>query len=253
MRVEKSMNIIHNDDCMGIDGIITLPDESIDMVLCDLPYGSTQNKWDSVLPLNHLFAEYKRLTKPNAAVILFGQGMFTAALMVAGKDIWRYNLVWDKVIPSGHLNAKRMPMRSHEDILVFYKEPPVYNPQKFKGKKNHSIGKNPSKVLNNYGEHGRVDNKDELGDLKYPVSILTFPKPHASTLLHPTQKPVELCEYLIKTYTNETAVVLDNCMGSGTTAEACVRTNRLYIGWEWNKEDPTKYYNLAITRLQSLS
>lgn len=253
MLVVKSMNIIHNEDCLGEKGLCTLVDNSIDMVLADLPYGTTRNRWDSILPLDKLFAEYQRITKYNAAIVLFGQGMFTHKLMTAGEGIWRYNLVWDKVIPSGHLNAKRIPMRSHEDIVVFYKCPPIYNPQKTKGKKNHSIGKNPSKVLNNYGEHERVDNKDELGDLKYPKSILTFEKPHASTLLHPTQKPVGLCEYLIKTFTNENAVVLDNCAGSGTTAVACVNTRRTYVGWEWNAQDPTKYYNLAITRLQSLS
>ena len=247
------MNTIYNEDCLGEKGLRILPDNSIDMVLTDLPYGTTRNQWDSILPLAKLFTEYKRITKPNAAIVLFGQGMFTCELMLIGHDIWRYNLIWDKVIPSGHLNAKRMPMRSHEDILLFYKSPPIYNPQKTKGKKNHSIGKTPSKVLNNYGEHERVDNKDELGDLKYPVSILKFPKPHASTIIHPTQKPVELCEYLIKTYTNENAVVLDNCIGSGTTAVASINTRRLYIGWEWNPQDPTKYYNLAVTRLQSLS
>lgn len=247
------MNIIYNEDCLGENGLRTLADESVDMILCDPPYGDTQNKWDSIIPLDRLFTEYKRITKPKAAIILFGQGMFTCQLMMAGKDIWRYNLIWDKVIPSGHLNAKRMPMRSHEDIIVFYKSPPIYNPQKTKGRKNHSIGKNPSKVLNNYGEHERVDNKDELGDLKYPRSILTFEKPHASTIIHPTQKPVELCEYLIKTYTNENAIIVDNYIGSGTTAVACVNTKRLYIDWEWNNQDPAKYYNLAITRLQSLS
>jgi site-specific DNA-methyltransferase (adenine-specific) len=241
------VNTIYNDDCLGERGLCTLADQSIDMILCDLPYGTTRNPWDSILPLDKLFTEYRRITKPNAAIVLFGQGMFTCQLVQAGPDIWRYNLVWDKVMPSGHLNARRMPLRSHEDILVFYSRLPVHNPQMTRGKPNHSIGKNPSRTVNNYGEHERVDNRAELGEMKYPRSILSFEKPHPPRAIHPTEKPAALCEYLIRTYTHEGALVLDNCMGSGTTADACRNCNRRYVGWELDQN----YYAACITRLNS--
>jgi len=162
--------------------------------------------------------------------------------------MWRYNLVWDKVLPSGFLNANRMPLRNHEDICVFYKKLAIYNPQMIEGNPCHSKGKAVGSYQNtntgntNYNEFKVVERK---GNMKYPKSILTFSKPHPSTTIHPTQKPIELCEYLIKTYTNENALILDNCMGSGTTIIAAINTNRNYIGFESDE----KYFNDANLRI----
>ena len=179
--------------------------------------------------------------------MLTGQGLFSAELMLSNKKIYRYSLVWDKVLTSGFLNANRMPLRSHEDVLVFYKKLPSYNPQKTLGKKNHSKGVKKENENNNYGEFGFVDNSEKLGDMKHPKSIITFSKPHPSVSVHPTQKPVALLEYLIKTYTNEGETVLDNCMGSGTTGVACLNTDRNFIGIELDD----KYFEIAKERIES--
>lgn len=247
------LNKIYNEDCLGNEelgtGMWRIPDKSIDMILCDLPYGVTaRNKWDCIIDIDKLWEQYKRIIKDNGVIVLFGQDKFTAKMMLSQPKLHRYNLVWDKVLPSGFLNANRMPLRKHEDIMVFYKKQPTYNPQKVKGKPNHTTGKAQGKSQEevsrntNYGKFKKVDTE---GDMKFPTSILTFQKPHPSTTVHSTQKPVELCEWLIKTYTNEGEIVLDNCMGSGTTAIACINTNRKYIGFEIEKE----YYELAIDRI----
>ena len=230
-------------DCLEL--LNDVDDKSVDMILCDLPYGQTHNKWDSVIPLDKLWKQYKRVIKDNGCIALFGQGMFTADLMYSNKKWWKYNLIWDKVLTNGFLNANRMPLRSHEDIAIFYNKPPTYNPQKVLGKKNHTKGKVKQNKNNNYGKHNFVDNSDELGNMKHPKSILTFTRPHSSVMKHPTEKPVEVCEWLIKSYTNEGDVVLDNCMGSGTTGVACENTNRKFIGMELNKE----YFEQAVNRI----
>ena len=233
-----------NGDCLEL--LNDVDDKSVDMILCDLPYGQTHNKWDSVIPLDKLWKQYKRVIKDNGCIALFGQGMFTADLMYSNKKWWKYNLIWDKVLTNGFLNANRMPLRSHEDIAIFYNKPPTYNPQKVLGKKNHTKGKVKQNKNNNYGKHNFVDNSDELGNMKHPKSILTFTRPHSSVMKHPTEKPVEVCEWLIKSYTNEGDVVLDNCMGSGTTGVACENTNRKFIGMELDKE----YFEEAIKRIK---
>tara|TARA_Y100000310_G_scaffold285382_1_gene308809 strand:+ start:37 stop:777 length:741 start_codon:yes stop_codon:yes gene_type:complete len=220
-------------DCLKL--LKDIDDNSIDMILCDLPYGQTHNKWDSVIPLDKLWKQYKRVIKKNGCVALFGQGMFTADLMYSNKKWWRYNLIWDKVLTAGFLNANRMPLRSHEDIVIFYKQLPTYNSQKVIGNKNHSKGKLKKNKNHNYGTHKFVDNTDKLGNMKHPKSILSFQKPHPATMIHPTEKPVGVCEWLIKSYTNEGDIVLDNCMGSGTTGVACKNTNRKFIGMELDK------------------
>ena len=232
-----------NGDCLEL--LNDVDEKSVDMILCDLPYGQTHNKWDSVIPLDKLWKQYKRVIKDNGCIALFGQGMFTADLMYSNKKWWKYNLIWDKVLTNGFLNANRMPLRSHEDIAIFYNKPPTYNPQKVLGKKNHTKGKVKQNKNNNYGKHNFVDNSDELGNMKHPKSILTFTRPHSSVMKHPTEKPVEVCEWLIKSYTNEGDVVLDNCMGSGTTGIACENTNRKFIGMELNKE----YFEQAVNRI----
>ena len=232
-----------NGDCLEL--LNDVDEKSVDMILCDLPYGQTHNKWDSVIPLDKLWKQYKRVIKDNGCIALFGQGMFTADLMYSNKKWWKYNLIWDKVLTNGFLNANRMPLRSHEDIAIFYNKPPTYNPQKVLGKKNHTKGKVKQNKNNNYGKHNFVDNSDELGNMKHPKSILTFTRPHSSVMKHPTEKPVEVCEWLIKSYTNEGDVVLDNCMVSGTTGVACENTNRKFIGMELNKE----YFEQAVNRI----
>lgn len=230
-------------DCIEL--MKQIEDKSIDCIICDLPYGRTQNRWDSVIPFDILWETYNRIIKDNGAILLFADGLFMAELMLSNKKMWRYNLVWDKVLTSGFLNANRQPLRQHEEIVVFYKKQPTYNPQKVKGMANHSKGKPKENNNHNYNSFGWVDNVDKLGDMKHPKSIITFSKPHPSTMIHPTQKPLDLLEWLVKTYTNENDLVLDNCMGSGTTCVACKNLGRRFIGIEKDEY----YFQLAEQRL----
>jgi len=240
------LNRIYQMDCL--EGMKLIPYKSIDMILCDLPYGTTKNKWDSIIDIDKLWEQYNRIIKDNGAIVLFGQDKFSAMMMLSQPKLHRYNLIWNKVLVSGFLNANRMPLRTHEDIMIFYKKAPYYNPQKFKGNKNHSKGSMKTDINNNYGEYGKVDNTELLGDMKHPKSIITFEKPHPSISIHPTQKPVELCEWLIKSYSKENDIILDNCMGSGTTAIACTLNNRKWIGFETD----SKYIELANKRLEQI-
>jgi len=243
------LNKIYNEDCLI--GMQNIEDKSIDMILCDLPYGQTaRNKWDTVIPFEKLWEQYNRIIKDNGAIILFANGMFTSDLMQSNRKNWKYNLVWDKVLPSGFLNAKRMPMRGHEDICVFYKKLPIYNPQMIEGNACHTKGKAIGKSQEEFSRntnYGELKAVETTGTLKYPKSILTFQKPHPSKTIHPTQKPVECLEWLIRTYTNEGETVLDNCMGGGSTAIACISTDRKYIGFELEEE----YFNLANIRIEN--
>lgn len=230
-----------------------IADKSVDCIICDLPYevlnkGNKHTQWDKMLPLDKLWEQYNRVIKDNGAIILFGQGMFTAQLMTSNPKMWRYNLIWDKNAPTGFLNANRMPLRSHEDIMVFYKSLPTYNPQMVKcepHKRNHGKGSMKSNHVNRcYGKF--IDLPTQISDEKFPKSIITIPKEHCiGKFFHPTQKPVTLIEWLIKTYTNENEIVLDNTMGSGTTAVACINTNRKFIGIELDEN----YYNIACKRV----
>lgn len=243
----KNQYKLYQGDCLDI--MSSIEDKSIDMILCDLPYEKTKNKRDTIIPYDKLRKQYNRIIKDNGVIVLFGQDKFTAKTILSNEKMHRYNLVWKKVLTSGFLNANRMPLREHEDIMVFYKKLPTYNPQKTKGKPCHSKGKvvgnmNSDKLQNNnYSDYKCVDTK---GDMKYPTSILEFPKPHPSVSVHPTQKPVALLEYLIRTYTNEGDLVLDNCMGSGSTGVACMNTNRRFIGIELDEN----YFNIAKERIK---
>ena len=246
------IQLLHG-DCLEL--MKDISDNSINMILCDLPYGVTKNHWDSPIPLDQLWVQYERIITDNGAICLFANGMFMAKLMMSNPKLWRYNLVWNKAIPSGFLNANRMPLRITEEIVVFYRKQPVYNPQKVKGNPNHSkgsaVGKrsnDASQTNNNYGDYTIVDNSQELGDMKHPTSLLTFSKPHSSVMKYPTEKPVTLCEWLIKTYTNPEMTVLDNCMGSGSAGIACVNTNRNFIGIELEN----KYYKIAEERIKNV-
>lgn len=223
-------NKIYLGDCLKL--MPEIADQSIDMILGDLPYGVTQNKWDSVISINDLWEQYERVIKQNGAIVLFGQDKFSARLMLSNEKMHRYNLIWQKTLPTGFLNANRMPLRSHEDILVFYKKLPTYNPQKTYGHKRKvstSKHKRNSKKSSSYGNYGNTayDSTE-----RFPTSVLTFATDKQKSAIHPTQKPVALLEWLIRTYTNETELVLDNCIGSGSTAIACINTNRNYIGME---------------------
>lgn len=231
-----------------------ISDKSIDMILCDLPYGVTaKNKWDTIIPYDKLWKEYNRIIKDNGAIVLFGQDKFTAETMLSNKKYHRYNLIWNKVLSSGFLNANRMPLREHEDIMIFYKKLPTYNPQFAEGEPLHGMGnkfKEKKTKNNNYGDFNSCNNPsaNREGDTrKYPKSILTFPRNASCKMVHPTEKPVELLEWLIKTYTNEGEVVLDNCMGSGSTGVAALKNNRKFIGIELEE----KYYDIAKDRLQN--
>ena len=232
-------------DCLEI--MPTISDNSVDMILCDLPYGRTHNRWDSILPFDNLWTNYERIIKGNGAIVLFADGLFMAELMLSNKKLWRYNLIWDKVLTSGFLNANRQPLRQHEELVVFYKKQPIYNPQKIKGNKNHSKGVIKTTANNNYNKFDFIDNNEKLGDMKHPKSILTFSKPHPSVMLHPTEKPIELLEWLIRTYTNEGNLILDNCMGSGSTGVACKNLNRSFIGIEKDE----KYFQIAKERIEN--
>lgn len=226
--------VLINDDCFN--AMKRIPDGIIDLILTDPPQGLTKNEWDKPIPFADLWHEYDRILKPSGAAILFGNGMFTSDLMQSNRKNWRYNLVWDKVIPTGFLNANRQPLRGHEDICVFYRKPPTYNPQKRPGKPSHSKGVKKENANHNYGEYGFQDNSRTLGAMKHPTSILRFPKPHPSVAKHPTEKPVALLRWLIRTYTNEGDCVLDNCMGAGGTGVAALKEGRRFIGIELDPE-----------------
>ena len=248
MEIDK----IYLGDCLEL--MKEIPDKSIDCIICDLPYevlnkNNTNVQWDRIIPFEQLWGQYERVTKDNAAIILFAQGMFTAKMMLSNPKLWRYNLIWDKVAKTGFLNTKRMPLRQHEDICVFYKQLPSYNPQMIKcepHKRNHTKGNGKHQQKNScYGAF--VEVPTIVSDEKYPTSIITIPKEHkVGQFFHPTQKPVELIRYLIRTYTNEGDLVLDNCSGSGTTAIAAIKEKRHFIGMELDKG----YYDIACKRVK---
>jgi len=225
--MEEYVNKVICADCLIF--MKKLPDKSVDMILCDLPYNTTACHWDILIPFEPLWAQYKRIIKDNGAIVLTASQPFTSALVMSNIKMFKYDLTWDKQLTSGFLNANRMPLRSHEDILVFYSKQPTYNPQKVLGKKSHSKGKMLSDTNNDYGKYGKVDNTEVLGDMKHPKSIISFEKPHPSKSIHPTQKPVALFQYLQLTYTNQGDTILDNCSGSGTTAVAADNIRRNWI------------------------
>lgn len=239
------MNKVILGDCLEL--MKEIPSNYIDMILCDLPYGITYNKEDKIIPLEPLWTQYKRIIKDNGAIVLTATQKFAAKLIASNPEMFRYDLIWIKNKATGFLNSNKMPLRQHELILIFYKNQPTYNPQKSQGHKpvnkftkHSSDGVNYGKTISTSGG-GQTD--------RFPTSILKFPVVNndSKEKLHPTQKPVQLFEYLIKTYTNEGDLVLDNCIGSGTTAIACINTNRNFIGMELNID----YYNKTIKRLNN--
>ena len=280
---------LYNDDCLEV--MKEIPSKSVDMILCDLPYQVTKNKWDTIIPMNDyiiandeslekdefylkqflkglskkeidkiwkenkkegLWSYYNRIIKDNGAILLFGQDIFSAQLINSNLKMYKYKWFWKKDRPSGFLNAKKMPLKDVEEILVFYKKCPIYNPQFWEGIPLHGMGtkyKEGNLDNNNYGKFASHTNPsaNREGDTKkYPRQVLEFKRPHPP--IFPTQKPVDLCEYLIKTYTNEGDLVLDNCMGSGSTGVACKNLNRRFIGIELNSET----FNLAKDRIEGV-
>ena len=237
-------------DCLDL--MKQIPDGSVDMICTDPPYavlnkGNKNAQWDIEIPMGPLWAQFLRVSKENAAIVLFGQGMYTAKLMMSQPKLWKYNLVWCKgTRVTGFLNANRMPLRNHEDICVFYRKQPTYNPQMEKrpqGDVVHSRGKLENPITNNcYGK--RVEFQSTQREDRFPRSVLTFLPPHKG-FHHPTEKPVDLCRWLIRTYTNPGEVVLDCAMGSGTTGVAAVLESRRFIGVE--KEQ--KYHAIAERRI----
>lgn len=230
-------------DCL--DRMKEIPDGSVDLVLTDPPYGTTACKWDAVIPFEPMWEQVKRVLKKNGAAVFTASQPFTSALVMSNPKNFRYSLVWEKTTASGHLNAKKMPMRAHEDILVFYSSLPTYNPQKTQGHK-RKVAANvdrAQKLSECYGSQSGVTTYDATD--RYPRSVIKTSTDKQKSSMHPTQKPVALMEYLTRTYTNEGETVLDFAMGSGTTGVACVNTGRRFIGVE---RDP-EYFRIATDRI----
>lgn len=235
---ELELNRIYQRDC--IEGMRLIPDKSIDMILCDLPYGTTRNKWDTVIPFEPLWEQYERVIKDNGAIVLTAAQPFSSSLVMSNPKLFKYEWIWKKSNATGHLNAKRMPMREHESIMVFYKKQPTYSPQ----------GLSPFNKITKRGSNGSNYNQSSTENFQeytnYPRTIQEFP--YDKEKYHPTQKPVALFEYLIKTYTKESEKILDNCIGSGTTAVAASQLNRNFIGFEIDPE----YVQIANQRLEAI-
>lgn len=218
--------MILNGDCLEL--MKEIPDGRVDMILCDLPYGTTACKWDTVIPFEPLWEQYKRVIKENGAIALTSQQPFTSALIMSNAGMFRYEWIWCKTEATGHLNAKKAPMKAHENIAVFYKSLPTYNPQKTTGHvRKTAVADRAKKMSDCYGDQKGVTRYDSTE--RYPRSTVTFSTDKQHSTIHPTQKPVALFEYLIRTYTNEGETVLDNCAGSGTTGIACINSNRKFI------------------------
>ena len=237
----KKFELWHG-DCLEL--MKNIPDGSADMVLCDLPYGTTRNNWDSIIPLDRLWEGYKRVIKENGAIVLFSAEPFTSLLITSNIQWFRYDLIWSKTQGSDFLNANRKPLRSHENICVFYKKQPTYNPQKTDGRPYKAkSGETTSTNFGKFNGNHYTENKDGK---RCPLSVLRFSGEHNRGKQHPTQKPTDLLEWLIKTYTNDGETVVDNCMGSGSTGVACVNTSRHFIGIELDEG----YFDIAKERIE---
>lgn len=229
------INKLYNEDCL--EGMKRIDDKSIDCVICDPPYGTTQNCWDSVIPFKPLWEQLNRIIKDNDAILLFSSQPFTSVLVMSNPKMYKYEWIWQKTHPKGHLNAKKMPMRAHENIEVFYKKPPTYNPQMTHGHKRKVASSNYIRESNGdscYGREVRITSYDSTD--RYPLDVQVFSNADQSNKIHRTQKPVEIYEYFMNTYTNKGDTVLDFAGGSMTCAIAAINTGRNYICFEKDRE-----------------
>lgn len=234
---------LYQGDCLEL--MKDIPEGSVDCIIADLPYGTTENDYDKIIPFEPLWEQYNRIIKDNGAIVLFSQQPFTSLLVNSNTKMFRYEWIWQKTKSTGFMNAKKMPLKSHENILVFYKKMPTYNPQGITTNVAIKAGRSRKGNSRNYGKTG-CGNPDYIQTTSnYPKDIIQFGNPSNKGHLHPNQKPIALLEYLVKTYTNEGDVVLDNCMGSGSTGVACVNTNRNFIGIELDKH----YFDIAKKRI----
>jgi len=243
MEIDK----IYNMDCL--EGMKQIPDGTIDAVICDLPYGTTVCKWDVLIPFDKLWEEYRRICKPNAPIVLFGAEPFSSALRMSNLKEFRYDWIWEKTKFPNFMFVNQQPCRLHETISVFYRKQPTYNPQMengtpYKDKRTSRISQRGDDIGTLMGQTKKLP-KDNKGE-RFPSTVIRFSNVNSETL-HPTQKPVDLLRYLVLTYTNEGDTVLDNCMGSGTTAIACIKERRHFIGFELSKE----YYDKAVRRIKA--
>lgn len=242
------LDTIYNEDCLT--GMQRIPDGSVDCIICDLPYGTTACKWDSVIPFEPLWEQYKRVIKPTGAIVLFGAEPFSSMLRMSNIEWFKYDWYWRKPKGTGHLNAKKQPMRDVEIISVFYKQQCTYNPQFSKGEpfgnKSGSKHFTSEAGATTYGKFasGPGTRNDNPG-IRYPKQCIEFGVVERDTE-HPTQKPVDLIAYLIRTYSNPGDTILDNTIGSGTTAVAALREKRHFIGFELNRD----YYDIALRRIK---
>ena len=242
------INKIYNTDCLI--GMQEIEDASIDLIICDLPYGTTKNEWDMVIPINELWKQYERIIKDSGAIVLFSQMPFTAYLVMSNPKLFKYEWIWEKDNGSGFLNSKHAPLKKHENILVFSKGSSVhngnnimtYNPQMEKGK---PYEQKSGRASRNYDYSSMRPTVIKNDGFRFPNDVLKFNRDKEK--IHPTQKPAALIQYLIRTYSNEGDLVLDNCMGSGTTAVACIKTRRNFIGFETDEY----YYQKSLERIKN--
>ena len=237
---EKDIELLHG-DCLDL--MLLIPDKSIDLILCDLPYGTTCCSWDAVIPFEKLWPEYERIIKDNGAIVLFGAEPFSSLLRCSNLKMFKYDWIWEKSKATGFLNSKKQPLRAHEIISVFYRKQPTYNPQMKSGDSyNKGVRKEQTKD-DVYGSFKQIEVKSD--GLRFPRTVQYFKTAEREGGLHKTQKPVALCEFLIRTYTNDGETVLDNAMGSGTTGVACINTHRKFIGMEKD----LGYFTIAKDRI----
>jgi len=261
--IHDFVNKVIQGDCLEV--MQSIPDKSVDMVLCDLPYGTTQNKWDSVIDLDKLWAEYERIVKDNGAIVLTSQGVFTAKLILSNEKSFKYKITWIKSKSTNFLNAKKQPLRKHEDICIFYKKQPTYNPQMTDGEA-YDKGIRKDQYTGSYGDfkprHVKSNGKRYPNDMVFyeeqPIDDYVYVKTAESegTVYHPTQKPIELGRYLIKTFTNPGDIVLDNACGSGSFLLSAILENRNFIGIEKNEDvllhkvKPVDYIKVCTDRIE---
>ncbi len=260
---DKFINKVIQGDCLDV--MKDIPDNSVDMVLCDLPYGTTQNKWDSIIPLDKLWRQYNRIVKPNGAIVLTSQGVFTAKLILSNEKYFKYKIVWVKSKATNFLNAKKQPLRKHEDVCVFYKKQPDYNPQMSRGEA-YDKGFRKDQLTGSYGDF--KSNHVKSNGKRYPTDVIAYEEQSIDdyvyiktaesegTVYHPTQKPIELGRYLIKTFTKPGDVVLDNACGSGSFLISALLENRNFIGIEKNEDvmlhkvNVTDYIEVCVNRIE---